>query len=224
MRDLMAHSFLTSLLLTICVCLFRQLNLSNNCLCGVWDDNKGRLYGDYTSEGINAIADAFRVNGALTVTNLLGNKLDEESARMLAEVAKQKGISLCGIRRDQTTADFSRQGLNPILLASDLSQAVGLTSLNLSSTDIGGYWDDILEEIVSTPEGPKAIADALLLNGAIDAQGVGDCSDALCGVGAMFVAIAVSPSAAAQKVSGKVDARQRAADENRVSLSPQIQT
>ena len=45
---------------------------------------------------------------------------------MLAEVAKQKGISLCGIQRDQTTAVFYRQGLEPpdaILLASDLSQA-----------------------------------------------------------------------------------------------------
>jgi hypothetical protein len=74
------------------------------------------------------------VNGALTVTNLLGNKLDEESAKILAEVAKQKGISLCGIRRDQTTADFYRQGLDPpdaILLASDLSTVVtgALTSV-----------------------------------------------------------------------------------------------
>ena len=46
---------------------------------------------------------------------------------MLAEVAQQKGISLCGIRRDQTTADFSKQNLQPpdaILLVSDLSQAV----------------------------------------------------------------------------------------------------
>ena len=45
---------------------------------------------------------------------------------MLAEVAKQKGISLCGIQRDQTTADFSNWNLEPpdaILLASDLSQA-----------------------------------------------------------------------------------------------------
>ena len=51
---------------------------------------------------------------------------------MLAEVAKQKGISLCGIQRDQTTAVFSRQGLEPpnaILLASDLSQAVVTGSL-----------------------------------------------------------------------------------------------
>ena len=79
--------------------------------------------------GVKLIAKALRtsVTGALTVTNLLGNTLDAESAKLLAEVAKQKGISLCGIRRDQTTADFSRQGLEPpdaILLASDLSQAV----------------------------------------------------------------------------------------------------
>jgi hypothetical protein len=65
--------------------------------------------------------------GALTVTNLLGNQLDAESAKMLAEVAKQKGISLCGIQRDQTTADFHNKRIQPpdaILLASDLSQAV----------------------------------------------------------------------------------------------------
>jgi hypothetical protein len=84
--------------------------------------------------------------GELTVANLLGNHLDEESAKILAEVAKQKGISLCGIRREQTTANFSmepgglerawfRGELKPpdaILLASDLSQAVvtgGLTEV-----------------------------------------------------------------------------------------------
>jgi hypothetical protein len=64
---------------------------------------------------------------ALTVTNLLCSRLDAESAKMLAEVAKQKGISLCSIQRDQTTADFSKQNLEPpdaILLGSDLSQAV----------------------------------------------------------------------------------------------------
>jgi len=98
-----------------------QLDLSGNELCGQSYYNDGD--GTYTAEGITAIADALRVNGALTVTNLLGNKLDAESAKMLAE----KGISLCGIRRDQTTADFSFKGLKPpdaILLASDLSQAV----------------------------------------------------------------------------------------------------
>jgi hypothetical protein len=89
--------------------------------------------------GFKLIAEALRtsVTGALTVTNLLGNELDAESAKMLAEVAKQKGISLCGIRRDQTTADFCNKYLEPpdaILLASDLSQAVvtgGLTRVDV---------------------------------------------------------------------------------------------
>ena len=82
------------------------------------------------------------VSEPLTVTNLLRNELDAESAKMLAEVAKQKGISLCGIQRDQTTADFSNQHLKPpdaILLASDLLQARvtgSLTSINLSENNL----------------------------------------------------------------------------------------
>ena len=94
------------------------------------------------SAGAKHLAKMLGVNGALTVANLLGNGLDEESTKMLAEVAKQKGISLCGIQRDQTTADFSNQNLKPpdaILLASDLSQAgvTGvLTALDLSINEL----------------------------------------------------------------------------------------
>ena len=122
-------------------------------------------------EGGMLLAYLVPVMGGLTVTNLLHNSLDAESAKMLAEAAKQKGISLCGIRREQTTANFSKQNLKPpdtILLASDLSQAVvtgALTALNLSSNEIGGHW--VNGEIVSTPEGPKAIADALRVNGSL---------------------------------------------------------
>ena len=93
-----------------------------------------------------------------------------ESAKMLAEVAKQKGISLCGIQRDQTTADFSNQNLQPpdaILLASDLSQAV--------------------------------------VTGAINTQGLGNCSDALCGVGAD-----AQSGHSAEIIVGEVQARQPA--------------
>ena len=116
------------------------------------------------------IASLISVNGALTVTNLMQNELDAESAKMLSEVAKQKGISLCGIQRDQTTAVFSRQGLKPpdaILLASDLSQAGvtgSLTSLDLFNnvlcgmTPYGGTY---------TAEGISAIADALRVNGSL---------------------------------------------------------
>ena len=68
-----AHILLTPLLLTH-LCLFRQLNLSNNPLCGVWVEI-GEQKGKYNAEGINAIADAIRVNGGLTSLDLSDNKL-----------------------------------------------------------------------------------------------------------------------------------------------------
>ena len=122
------------------------------------------------SAGAKHVAKMLGVNGALTVANLLGNGLDEESTKMLAEVAKQKGISLCGIQRDQTTADFSNQNLKPpdaILLASDLSQAGvtgSLTSLDLSNNELCGVtrWGGTY-----TAEGITAIADALRVTGSL---------------------------------------------------------
>ena len=138
-----------------------QLDLSRNQLCDV--NKYGQ--GTFTAEGITAIADALHVNSALTVTNLLHTQLDAESAKMLAEVAKQKGISLCGIQRDKTTADFSRsrQGLTPpnaILLASDLSQAFvtgGLTALDLS-------FDNPLHQGNFEDEGVSAVCEAIQSN------------------------------------------------------------
>ena len=44
-----------------------SIDLSGNKLCGVWtDDPYWGQQGNYTAEGITAIADALRVNGALT--------------------------------------------------------------------------------------------------------------------------------------------------------------
>ena len=94
--------------------------------------------------GALVLAHLLPVTGALTVANLLRNELNAESANMLVQVAKQKGISLCGIQRDQTTADFRGKGLKPpdaILLASDLSQAIvtgGLTRVDVRLKNIAG--------------------------------------------------------------------------------------
>jgi len=102
------------------------------------------------------------------VANLLGNQLDVESTKMLAEVAKQKGISLCGIQRDQATADFCNKSLQPpdaILLASDLSQVIvtgALTSLDLSNNSLCR-----VNRSTYTAEGITAIADALRVNCAL---------------------------------------------------------
>ena len=145
-------------------------------ICGNKDSKITSLntyYENIGPAGVKLITEALRtsVTGGLTVTDLLGNKLDAESAKMLADVAKQKGISLCGIQRDQTTADFSNQNLKPpeaILLASDLSQAVvtgGLTSLNLSDNQLCGL--DDCERGTYTAEGITAIADALRVNGGL---------------------------------------------------------
>ena len=134
-----------------------SIDLSRNQLCGILRYVDVGQQGSYTSEGITAITNALRVNGGLTVTNLLGNQLDAESAKMLAEVAKQKGISLCGIQRDQTTADFSNQNLklpDAIMLASDLSQAVvtrALTRVDVRQNNIAG-------------DGPVQLATAVLGN------------------------------------------------------------
>jgi predicted double-glycine peptidase len=145
--------------------------------------------------GVKLIAEALRtsVTGALTVTNLLQNQLDEASAKMLAEVAKQKGISLCGIRRDQTTADFSKQNLKPpfaILLASDLPQADvtgGLTSLNLSYNQLCGL--DYFGRGTYTAEGITAVADALRVNAALTSINLRGNKLGGWGWGAIFAAI-----------------------------------
>eukprot|EP00900_Chrysochromulina_parva_P004893 jgi/Chrpa1/14404/Chrysochromulina_OHIO_Genome00021981-RA len=79
-------------------------------------DISGRRFGKSNfggTAGAKHVAKMVGINGALTVTIFLGNQLNAESAKMLAEVAKQKGISLCGIQRDQTTADFRGKGLKP---------------------------------------------------------------------------------------------------------------
>ena len=52
-----------------------SLNLAQNQLCGIWTDWRGDKQGTYTTEGITAIADALRVNGALTSLDLSSNLL-----------------------------------------------------------------------------------------------------------------------------------------------------
>ena len=108
-----------------------QLDLSQNELCGLdW-----RGLGTYTSEGITAIAEALKVTASLTVTDIRFNNLDAESATMLANIAKEKGISLCGITPAQTEANMQgfwpnyMQPADAILLTADLAVRASLTSV-----------------------------------------------------------------------------------------------
>jgi hypothetical protein len=58
-----------------------------------------------------AIARALMDRGA--EVDALKNRLDIESARMLAKIGTDKGIMLFGIKRDQEEANFRNQALGP---------------------------------------------------------------------------------------------------------------
>lgn len=113
------------------VLMYSQLDLSSNRLCGVWWEY-GVQQGTYTATGINALAGALRVNASLTECNVRGNRLDGESATMLAKVGAEKRIMLFGIKHDQKEANFRSEGLDSvdvILIASDLAVTAQLTKI-----------------------------------------------------------------------------------------------
>ena len=85
-------------------------------------------------EGGKAIADALRVSEALTSVNLLGNKFDDKTATMLLKVKEEKPAltTLCGLRPDQTKANFASWGLGPAdakLLAPEIGVSEALTKI-----------------------------------------------------------------------------------------------
>jgi Ran GTPase-activating protein (RanGAP) involved in mRNA processing and transport len=104
-----------------------------------------------------AVAQALECSAVLTACTLVKNKLDNESANMLAKIGTEKRIMLSGIKHDQTEASFRAKGLQPsdgILIASDIRVSAALTTLNLYYNNIG-------------PEGGKALAEALRVNAAL---------------------------------------------------------
>merc|ERR1711908_100350 len=121
-----------------------QVDLSHNHLCGVNDCG----HGEYTVEGIQALADALRITTSLTSCNVLKNNMDVAAATLLVEDLKNKNISLCGVQPDQTSAYFSAEGLKPndaVLLASDLSKAgvsASIMQVDLSYNMLCGVNDD----------------------------------------------------------------------------------
>jgi hypothetical protein len=76
-----------------------QLNLSANRLCGVWDEwdvQKGTyIYayvqkGTYTSDGIQALADALCVSASLTWLDVSLNYLGEEGKAVLRNAVEDR--------------------------------------------------------------------------------------------------------------------------------------
>ena len=96
------------------MCLWLQLDLSNNELCGVYYYN-GKLQGTYNAEGITAIANALKVTASLTSLNLADN-------------------ALCGIKYGRGT--YNSEGIKAI--AEALKVTASLTCIDVHGNNIAG--------------------------------------------------------------------------------------
>jgi hypothetical protein len=92
-------------------------------------------------EFVQAFSVGFRDNGALSVANVMGNKIGKEQLAKLQEImrAKPSLVSLCGIAYGATEADLSGLGMDAddaIILASELPDKGAMTHLNISNNSI----------------------------------------------------------------------------------------
>ena len=79
----------------------------------------------------------------MTSASLLGNKFDDEAVSLLLKVKEEKPqlITLCGLKSDQTEANFELGGLGPAdakLLAPEIAVHGSMTSASL----LGNMFDD----------------------------------------------------------------------------------
>ena len=158
-----------------------QLDLSNNQLCGI--DQNGS--GTYIAEGITAIADALRVNGALTELCIYGNRVGDEGVGAICEsIQSNKETKLASL-------NFGDNGIGPVganALAAMVAVTCSLTKLSffpnkleeegttaicealeqnrtLKKLDISGDWR---ASNIGGPAGVKHVAKMLGVNGAAD--------------------------------------------------------
>ena len=112
-------------------------------LCGIEPDQTEAnfYYDNLKSADAQLFAFDLKFSSPLTSVNLLRNDLGDGAAAVIA-AAEQNGKikTLCGIKPDQTEAEFSEWGLKPAdaqLLAFDLKFSSPLKQLNISYNSIG---------------------------------------------------------------------------------------
>jgi len=148
------------------------LNLSHIRLCGVWDEDGGRHQkGEYNAEGINAIADALRVNGALTSVDLRCNKLGDEGwGAIFAAICGNKDSKITSL--NASDENISPAGVKLIAEALRTSVNGGLTSINMSRNNLTNFGRDMT--------GIKELAAALGVHGGLTSLDLS--TNALCGL------------------------------------------
>jgi Ran GTPase-activating protein (RanGAP) involved in mRNA processing and transport len=99
-----------------------------------------------TTSGAIVIAAVIPDMGALSSANLLRNSIPVEQAQELVKImryhmrAKENLTTLCGLSREETELDFSRQNLgagDAVLIANDISDMGAISSVNILGNSIG---------------------------------------------------------------------------------------
>ena len=163
-----------------------SLNLSFNQLCGL--DSRGG--GTYTAEGITAIADAMRINGALTRVDVRNNNIAGDGAEQLSAAVRGNlniemfnEIPIKEMRANSfTELDLNGKGVGVEggMVVAGLIPVIGvLTSINLSKNQLCGL--NFLGTGTYTAEGITAIAVALRVNGGLTSINLSE--NQLCGIG-----------------------------------------
>ena len=113
------------------------------------NEHPGRL------EGVIALTDAIKNNGALTSINVLKNKIPVEQAQALVEIMRSKDLltTLCGLSGKEIELDWSNQGLgagDAVLIANDIKTHLALSSVNMLNNGIGVEQANVLVDIMKS--------------------------------------------------------------------------
>jgi hypothetical protein len=132
MREIMAIAMRMDSMKILCEIPFKDKTLTEL-------DVSGKNLG---TEGALVVAEYFDGNGALSITNVMGNSIGKEMFSKLQEIMRSKPnlISLCGIADDATEVDLSGLGMgadDAVILASELPDKGALLCLDISNNCIG---------------------------------------------------------------------------------------
>jgi Ran GTPase-activating protein (RanGAP) involved in mRNA processing and transport len=122
---------------SVCVPSASQLDLSKNIIGGHYEhehDGDAKIVAD--PEGVQAIAGALRLNGALTSVDLKGNELGDEGwGAIFAAICGNKDSKIMSM--DASCEDISPTGVQLIAEALRTSVTGALTSLLLAENELG---------------------------------------------------------------------------------------
>ena len=110
-------------------------------------------YNNIGPEGAKALAPALLANASLTSVTLLANKFDDATVAMLLKLKEEKPalLTLCGLKPDQTEADFEGWGLtaqDAKLLAPEILVSSSLTKVDVGYNGLGEEGKAALQKAV----------------------------------------------------------------------------